>query len=550
MHETMPVLTVEGTDGWRSEGARARLEREALPEFLRRQRWFAGKARTLDAARILDLSAEGAMQGDRAIALVEAAFRDGGTDRYFLPMAVAWGDEADRLRADPRWPIVDVETPDGRRGLLHDAMASDEVCLALLDAIGEGREVRTERGTVRGVATGAFGALRRPEPGTRPADEDAGPILRGSAEQSNSAILFGDRLILKLFRRPEPGTNPDFEIGRFLTERARFDRVPETAGALEYARPGEEPTTLAILQGLVRNQGSGWEHALGELRGYYARVLPLPSPPEAGARPILELAASEPPAEVAGALGPALGDAAILGRRTAEMHRALASDPADPAFAPRPLTREDMATLADDARRQVEAALAALRETLDRLPDPAKPDARRALDGSGRFLDALAALADLDPGSTATRVHGDYHLGQTLRQDGDYILLDFEGEPARPLARRKEKVSPIKDVVGMLRSYDYAAHAGLFDAARGDPSALDRLAPWARAWATWAAAAFLRSYLDAASGASFVPRDRDALAALLRAYTLEKALYELLYELNNRPDWVRIPLRGVAALLD
>jgi maltose alpha-D-glucosyltransferase/alpha-amylase len=445
--------------------------------------------------------------------------------------------------------VADLAGPDGRTALLHDAMADDDFCLALLDAIGSNREVPTNSGTIRGVATDAYASLRRPDEVTRSPEEDVTPIRRGSAEQSNSAILFGDRFILKLFRRPEPGLNPDFEIGRFLTERTDFDRVPKTAGALEYNREGQEPTTLAILQGLVRNQGSGWEHALEGLKAYYSRVRPLAQSPSVESGSVLELASADPPPEVVAALGAALGDATILGRRTAELHRALASDDADPAFAPVPLSREDMKALSGEIRVQVESTLTTLRESLDRLPDPAKPDARRVLDESAGLFGALDQLAALDPGSTAIRVHGDYHLGQTLRADGDYVLLDFEGEPARPLAKRQQKVSPVKDVVGMLRSYDYAAFAGLFAATEDDPEELDRLAPRARSWQTWTSAAFLRSYLETAGDASFLPRDRAALAALLRAYTLDKALYELLYELNNRPDWVRIPLRGVLALL-
>lgn len=506
--------------------ARAHLEREFLPDFLPRQRWFAGKARPLDSVRIADVSLDAGLPGGLTIALVEARFRDGGADLYFLPLATR-----QKAPTDP---------PD-----FHDALADPMACLALLDGIGAGREVPMERGTIRAVRTEAFEAARGP-------DEALQPVRLGSAEQSNSTVFFGDRLILKVFRRLEPGLNPDFEIGRFLTEQAHFDRIPPTAGAIEYVRQGEPPATVAILQRLVLNQGSGWEHALDGLGRYYEDVANRSDmPPEFGPVSLLDLAATEPPATVVERLGAALQDAATLGRRTAELHLALASDDHDPDFAPLPMTAEDLEALAGDIREQVERTLSTLRDTYERLPEAVKPEAHRVLDGSLGLLDPLGTLSALPAGSTRIRVHGDYHLGQVLRVDQDYVILDFEGEPARPLAKRRARQSPIKDVVGMLRSFDYAAHAGLFAASEGRPSAeRERLAPWARDWQSWTSACFLRAYLDTAGGAAFLPRDRVALDQLLRAFTLDKAMYELLYELNNRPDWVRIPLQGIISLIE
>ncbi len=539
----MPALIVgDDWENWRHGPARERLEGSILPEFLRRQRWFAGKARTLSGVRIADLTSLGALPGRATLALLDVRFDDGGADTYLLPLAVATGPDAARLAADPRWGVATLEGPGGVAGL-HDALADDGFCRALVDAIGSDRALPAGSGVFRGLSTEAFARAR----GATGADL---PVRRSSAEQSNSAIILGDRLILKFFRRVEPGVNPDFEIGRFLTERARFTRVPETAGALEYRANGGEPSTVGILQGLVPNQGSGWEHALGELVGYYERAALRPElPPDVSGVSTLDLAATGPPGPVRETLGPALEDAATLGRRTAEMHLALACDGRDPAFAPQPLSAGDLAALASDIRAQVETTLAALRRTLDGLPGPARDEGRLVLEGAPGLLDVLERLRAAEPGSAAIRVHGDYHLGQVLRVDSDYIILDFEGEPARPLAKRREKQSPVKDVVGMLRSFDYAAFAGLFAAAADRPELAGRLEPWARCWQAWTSAAFLRSYLATAGAAPFLPRDRADLATWLAAYTLDKALYELLYELNNRPDWVRIPLRGIVAML-
>lgn len=536
------LIVGDDWENWRRGPARERLEGTLLPEFLRRQRWFAGKARTLQGVRIADLTPAGALPSRAALALLEVRFDDGGADTYLLPLAVSTGPEAGRLSADPRWCVATLEGAGGT-AVLHDALAVDEFCRALVDAIGSDRVLPGESGDFRGISTDAFARVRGNP-------EDAPPVRRSSAEQSNSAIILGDRLILKLFRRVEPGINPDFEIGRFLTERARFPRVPETAGALEYRAAGAGPATAGILQGLVANQGTGWEHALGELGAYYERAHALAgSPPDVPGLSPLELAAFDPPDLVCKAVGPALADAATLGRRTAEMHLALACDDRDPAFAPRPISAGDLGALAADIRAQVETTLDVLRRTLDGLPDPARSEGRLVLEEAPGLLDVLERLRGSEPGSTAIRVHGDYHLGQVLRVDSDYVILDFEGEPARPLARRREKQSPVKDVVGMLRSFDYAAFAGLFAASADRPDQADRLEPWAHCWQAWASAAFLRDYLATAGDARFLPRGRADLATMLAAYTLDKALYELLYELNNRPDWVRIPLRGIVAML-
>ncbi|MEO6811360.1 MAG: putative maltokinase [Isosphaeraceae bacterium] len=537
----LPVINLSG--GWNSlliDEARATLERDVLPVFLLRQRWFAGKARDLDAVRVIDATVPGSFPGDSALVLIEAAFRDGGTDTYLVPLSLSSGVETETGQA-----LARIEGPEGP-SVLRDGLTDDALCAALLYAIESGREITTGLGRIRATSTSAYTEARGPGTVTD-------HIKRGSAEQSNTNILFADRLILKVFRRLEPGLNPDLEIGRFLTRGGRFDRVPKTAGSIEYDRPGAEPITLAMLQRLVPNQGTGWEHALEGLRDYLGQAvgpLDMPGLGETDGRPLSALALTDPPSVVAQAIGDSLREAALLGRRTAELHRALASDPDDPKFAPEPLTKADLATLASDVRAQVEAALNALRSNLDRLDDANARQGRQVLDQAPGLLALLDRLPDLDQAGVKVRCHGDYHLGQVLWTGDDYVILDFEGEPARPLAKRTEKQSPIKDVVGMIRSFDYAAFAALFDATKGLPDELERLTPRTRAWRTWTSAAFLREYLNTIADASLLPTDPAALTPLLHAFTLDKALYELLYELNNRPSWVRIPLQGIAALIE
>lgn len=521
---------------------RAPLEREVLPAYLARQRWFAGKARGLESTRIVDATVTGGLGGSAHLVWVEVSYRTGAPDLYLLTIAAASGALADRLNCEaPGLVLTRIEGV----GLLTDALADDGACRSFLEAIGQGRTIPTRLGRVIAVPAPGFEKARGP-------DGLELSVRRGSAEQSNSAILFGDRLILKVFRRLEPGTNPDLEIGRFLGERSQFDRIPALAGSLEYQRPGAEPSTLAILQGFVRNQGTGWEHALAELAHYFNRVAQRSDPASFTLmrdHTLLELAALEPPPLVLETVGAYLKAAAILGRRTAELHRALASDPVDPAFRPEPLGVADLDAMAREIRHQVETSLAALESNLDRLPPASLTMARRVLESVPGLLGLLDELPMIRPDSVRIRCHGDYHLGQVLRTEDDFVVLDFEGEPARPLEWRRRKQSPLRDVVGMLRSFDYAAFAALF-AATDRTEDLTRLTPWARAWQAWNSAAFLRSYRATAAGSPFFPEDRGASEALLAALLLDKALYELHYELNNRPDWVGIPLRGILSLIE
>jgi maltose alpha-D-glucosyltransferase/alpha-amylase len=519
------VATIRLPGAWEAvlEGAsRETLEREVLPRYLPAQRWFGGKARQIATARFVDwapLTVGGKVP--TFLALVRLDFAGGGDDLYFLPLAVTAGTAPD---VPPELRVARLTGPRGE-AVLHDALADQTVCQALLSAIGHGNAIALRGGSMRGVATAAFGELRG----------DAGrplPAKLGPATSSNSLVFFDERLLLKLFRRLQAGINPDFEIGRFLTEHHQFERIPKVAGALEY-RPRGGVFTLAILQQSVPNQGDGWQHALGELAQYFERAAAQPSAPT----------------ESAELIGPYLEAAGLLGRRTAEMHLALASDDHDMAFAPEPLTARDLAGVVDDVCFQAGQATAILRATGDRLPEAIRPEVGQLRDETPGLLEQLGTEAEPAPGAAKIRCHGDYHLGQVLWADGDFILIDFEGEPTRTVEERRAKQSPLKDVAGMLRSLDYAAHAGLFAFTKDRPADLQRLEPWAGLWQRWTSAAFLREYLATAGRASLLPSGPGQAEALLRRFMLAKAFYELVYELNNRPDWVRIPLRGLLALV-
>jgi trehalose synthase-fused probable maltokinase len=371
-----------------------------------------------------------------------------------------------------------------------------------------------------------------------------------SSEQSNTSLVYGDRLILKLFRRLEPGLNPDFEIGRQLTEKIRFRRVPAVAGALEYAGPGDEPGTIAMMQQFIESQAEGWTHATDEVGRFFDQVAGATPPARPAAEMYAGLMAAEVPKAVATVMGGYPGTAETLGRRTAEMHLALAADSTDKAFAPEPFSKEDFEALVADAIGQAHKALQALESPAQPLPPGVADSAALLVQSRETLFERIRVAPTLEFTAAKIRVHGDYHLGQVLWSEGDFYLLDFEGEPARSIEERRRKQSPLKDVAGMMRSFGYAAYAGLFAHAASRPSELERLDPWARLWQIWTTAAFLRGYFTTAAGASFVPAVDAQRDALLQLFVLDKALYELNYELNNRPDWVRIPLRGIFDLLN
>ncbi len=385
------------------------------------------------------------------------------------------------------------------------------------------------------------------------------PSRVGSAEQSNTSILYGDTLILKLFRRLQPGENPDVEIGRFLTEVAHFDRIPPFLGEISMNENSGEKTTIAMLQGFVASEGDGWTWFLHQLSRFFKSVASdtdapiVPPPGYAGTTTDLNRMPS--------AAEEAMGAAALLGRRTAEMHLALSCSASDPAFAPVPCSQDDLETDARQIEAQIRSALGALKSKFATLDESAADHASLLLSKRLELMERSRSIADLTAAGQRIRIHGDYHLGQTLKTNpkkgaagsGDFVLLDFEGEPARPLSQRRRKQSPLRDVAGMLRSFSYAAFAGLKafqdENALGSGPAVDGvLSKWAQAWQNCSSEAFIRGYRETvAKNHDLLPSPRET-QSLLDAFVLEKALYELLYELNNRPTWIHIPIAGILSL--
>jgi maltose alpha-D-glucosyltransferase/alpha-amylase len=550
--QTAPELaTIEAERDWEHvfTGKTASRLEGALPAFLTRSRWFGGKARPLKHARISDVFP--VTDGSRRwyVLLVRAEYLAGDAETYTLPLALAEGRRAKSvLAAHPLAAIVKVAF-EGRRSpcLLYDAAADEEFGRLLLETMSRKRHIRGAHGSIAVSATRAFRRLLTAR-GSLP------PPTVMKAEQSNTSMRFGDRLILKLIRRLTPGVNPDFEIGGFLTEKGFAQSAP-VAGSLELRGAQGEPMTLAILQGYVANQGDAWSYTLDHLRHYFETALARtgahgmpPLPPAAPAA----LRGLTPPAEAEETIGTYLGSARLLGRRTAEMHLCLAAEKSLPAFAPEPFSKLYQRSLYQSMRTMAGKALPLLRRQFNRLPEAHRGLALEVLDREAQIVKCFKALLDRRVGAMRIRCHGDYHLGQVLYTGGDFVIIDFEGEPARPVTERRIKRSALRDVAGMLRSFHYAAYAEVFRQQENGTAAerVMRLEHWAEFWQRWVGAAFLDSYLQAAGKGDFVPGNAEELQVLLDTLLLEKAVYELAYELNNRPEWVRIPLTGIRQLVD
>jgi maltose alpha-D-glucosyltransferase / alpha-amylase len=525
--------------------ARSNLETRILPRYLPQSRWFGAKSRSISAVAFEDWAPLPTAGAPAFLTLLGVRYDDGGEETYSVPLSVARGRGAERLvKNRPQAVLSRFTTPRGP-GVLHDALADESAAQSLLAGIAENAVLKTQHGEIRSFRLAGYEEARGAAAETLPA-------ALGTAEQSNSSVRFGDRLILKLFRRLERGPNVDFEMSRYLAEQAGFARIPPLVGAIEYAPAEGDITTLAMLQGMVANQGDGWESTLDEFSRYLERCAAESTPPlarETAGLSLLQLSGVEPSEEVRNAVGLSLERAAVLGQRTAEMHLALARETPDAAFAPEAISPSDWASLQQNMAALAGQALELLARVRPSLPDDAAGLADTALSRQTTLSASFERLAGIASPMAKTRVHGDYHLGQVLTVKNDYYILDFEGEPARSRAERRQKRSPLKDVAGMLRSFSYAGHVGLLQFNERHGIARDVLKPWVEYWEAWSCATMLRHYLETAAKASFLPQGSADLELVLNCFMLEKACYELLYELNNRPQWVRIPLSGIVGLL-
>jgi maltose alpha-D-glucosyltransferase / alpha-amylase len=499
--------------GGLADPLRSALER-ALPAFLMRQRWFGGKSRTIHRVSLRDSAF---VPGQPSVLLIlDVGFVDGGSELYFVPLVSLGAEEAQACIE--KYPNARVVTCEGGEGEICDASVDQRFAQGLLQTVGRETRLPFSAGTLVGTAGRSYADVRGDE--TQPL-----PAKPNTSEQSNTSVRFGDRIIMKLFRRLEAGPHPDCELTQYLSDHRGNTHVPRFVGSLKYV-PGDGPDiTLALFQNLIANQGDGWTWMLSEL----GRTFESNEAPDT--------------------MGLSIEAAATLARRTGELHLDLAADTDQADFRPRRMTRGDLAFLSLRLREHAERIFDRLAQGLSRLPDDLSEGVGLLLDRRRELNERFRALERLDITAKLTRIHGDFHLGQVLRVDEDFVILDFEGEPARPLQERRALQSPLKDVAGMLRSFSYAAQAGTRDFVARHPQDARPLEAWAHLWEGRVCTSFLSTYRSVVGGAGLIPDGDVELKLLLDAFLLDKALYELNYELNNRPAWARIPMRGILGLI-
>jgi maltose alpha-D-glucosyltransferase / alpha-amylase len=505
-----------------AEPIRGILEKEVLPAYLPKRRWFAGKDQVLEHTRIVEISAVPGIEPPVLLAEIEAQMPR-GIDRYLLPFGFI---AEDAIAGALPQQLALARVRRGRRvGFLTDAFALDSFARKLIELIAGNARVAEPSGELQFTATTRFAGMNL---GAEP------EVRRSSAEQSNSALIIGGQVLLKLFRRIHAGAHPEAEMGRYLTERG-FTSIAPLLGEITRVGADGVSFTLGIAQSFIYNEGDAWSWTQNLLERTVQEVLVMP--------------AGAPLPEQSDAIGRLQRAGGNLGRRLGEMHAVLAQPSDDPAFAPRTADAAQCAAWAASARSQLERAFATLDERAT-FTEEERHSVEVLRAHRARALELTGQLAQAGLGSLATRIHGDLHLGQALVAQGDVIFIDFEGEPARPLGERRAHSSPLRDVAGMLRSFDYAAATIIAAGGAGqDDTAQARKRGIVERFRQNANKAFITAYQEASAPIAHHWTQAHSARDLLNLFLIEKAAYEICYEAANRPAWLNVPLFGLAQLL-
>jgi len=545
---TSPDISVSGSwDMIFEKKAAEVLQAKIIPAYIKTRRWFASKAKSIRKVQIIENAPCEHPGGCTRLLLVEVSYNEGVPDIYLLPVSFADKHTMQTILEQLPDAVMARISVGSAEGIVYDGMHDSDFRAALLLAIAGKKKVAGRWGDFVFYHQTKLRAMLK--------EADAAHLRSHllKAEQSNSSIVFGDHFFMKVYRRLDEGLNPDLEVCRYLSERTRFKSVPGFAGAVEYRSGKSVRMTVAMLQSHVASTGDAWALSLDAVEQYCDRLLVSKELLQADPPPVPDLLAAGDlvvPDMFRDLIGaPYLEAVALLGKRTAEMHRALGAEASSPDFAPEPFTLLYQRSIFQSMQSLAKKTFSLLAHSCSALDEPAQQTALTVLGGEKAIMEMLAQIRQKKLRTTKIRIHGDYHLGQVLCTGNDFVIIDFEGEPARAISERRLKYSPFKDVAGMVRSFHYAAHGALLLSKAIRPEDRPALAPWVAPWHCWVSRVFINAYLEAAAKAHFVPAARDELSLLLLTYLLEKSIYEIGYELNNRPDWVLIPLQGILSIL-
>jgi len=545
--QQLPVVQVESAGNVFSDMTLRTLE-HIIPKVLQSRPWFPGKNRYITGIvvhNILSLPDTSAH-----LLFLDVTYGDAEPETYLVALSIATGEKADALLRDrpdavlARLAGMGPETPAILYGATLDRAFSD----SLLRAIVRRRRIRGDSGELVGAHTRAFrkawtSVRSNLEPHPQP------------TESCYTVINYGDNFVLKLYRKLEEGINPGREVPEFLTQQTEFKAIPQALGSLEYRRYSTDTVhemSLGTLSSFIRNSTNGWDYTVDHLGLFFEHALALPHDDPR----VRDLTFGDPlaavnspvPQIIAELLGNYLDSIRVLAHRTAEMHIALSSRPDVPDFAPEPFTTFYRQGIYHGIVGELNRSFDTLRSCLRLLPEDAQADISEALNREGEIRNRLVLLRDKRLSGNRIRQHGDYQLGNVLYSGSDWVITNFEGDPYRPLSERRIKRSALRDVATMLRSFHYVSHAALFGDVPGivpSREAHPQLEMWAKTWYQWVSTIFLENYLRVGSSAQFLPQHDEEIRIILGAYMMERALTEIQYELEHRPQWIRIPVSGI-----
>ncbi|MGA1826107.1 MAG: maltose alpha-D-glucosyltransferase [bacterium] len=547
------IPEIRAKDDWHTilkADQREKFEQEALVRYVKTCRWFGAKAKTMRKLTIIENAP--LTYGSRTchVLLLEITYIDGVPDTYLLPLSFAYEKDMPRLAEKFPQSIIAHCKVNEEEGILYDGFYEPEFQKALLDIIVTKKQIKGNAGTFYASSASQLKKMFN--------GQDANLISRALAmEQSNTSILYGNKFYLKFYRHVEEGVNPDLEIVKLLTEKDKFSHIAPYKGAIEYQPRNSKnlPNTIALLQECIENHGNAWEFTHDAIIRYFERILSKRK--DLDNTTIFEFPllfditySSMPPLlhELISIMY--LDMISLLGKRTAELHYALGSLREERDFAPEPFSLLYQRSLYQSMQNLVHKTMQSLEKNLERIPRTIRNEGRDLLSAQQDIEAFMKKILRKKMSAVKIRIHGDYHLGQVLYTGKDFVIIDFEGEPARALSERRLKHTPLKDVAGMMRSFHYAVSSVLLTKKIFRQQDIPILKPWIEPWYFYVSGVFLSSYLQTIKKSDLLPADRDDVELLLHLFLLEKVIYEVDYELNNRPDWLIIPLEGVKHTLE
>jgi maltose alpha-D-glucosyltransferase/alpha-amylase len=544
--KVLPLLEINSWKALVESEMLEAIESKVLYNYLLKMRWFGGKGRIVERIQIIKHARIPLQEHDHAIVfLIEMQYDNGLPETYQLPVIFGKGEAAGVITDNYPQAVICRLRVGEEEGILYDAIYSLEFLQVVVHKMAFNQSISLKNSEIEFYGNKLLKKHIHEHPKVVPR------MLAG--EQSNTSITFDNRFYLKFFRKVDRAINPDLEIVQFLTESAKFKNVPPFVGAVEwkYENAG---MVVAMMQEVVENSNDAWSYMLDRLDDFNERILS-----QEGITCIPELKGSllEPtsyddiPVEMKILLeSPVTERAHLLGVRTGEMHLALASSVEFPNFKPEPYSLHYQRSLFAGLQSLVRSTFNNQSRNLANLSSEIRREAEEVLSLKDTILEVFRNIYNRKIDVVKIRIHGDYHLGQVLFNGKDFFITDFEGEPARSYSERRLKRSPLRDVAGMIRSFHYAAYGGLFLDNQIRKEDISRLVPYAEQWYHYMSGFFMKAYLETVEGSGFIPKAKEDMHTLMTTFLLEKAIYELNYEMNNRPDWVVIPLRGIQELVE